>query len=226
MRYRLGIEEMENNHWVAWVFDLPGCFSSGQTRAEAISNAGASIAAYRQWIAARRQEPPVHDPYMDIHVVEVYQPSLASSEITVNAFFDEDRMFLDAAEIAAGLELLEFTRVDLLSLVAHIPPGRRAERHTGETLGSTDDILRHIATAEWGYLDRLDLAFPNEYLPEDPIERLDKVRACLRSSLPLLAEDDRIVAKDGETWSVRKIVRRALGHERDHTQHIARLSGI
>ncbi|MDW8214000.1 MAG: hypothetical protein RMJ55_10615 [Roseiflexaceae bacterium] len=39
-----------------------------------------------------------------------------------------------------------------------------------------------------------------------------------------MADDKRVVAgQGGEVWSARKVVRRALWHERDHTQHIARL---
>jgi hypothetical protein len=34
---------------------------------------------------------------------------------------------------------------------------------------------------------------------------------------------DRVVGKEGELWSPRKVVRRMLWHERDHIEHIQKL---
>ncbi len=28
MRHRIAVEEMEPNHWIAWVLELPGCYSN------------------------------------------------------------------------------------------------------------------------------------------------------------------------------------------------------
>lgn len=226
MRYRLGVEGIKNDHWIAWVFDLPGCYSSGKTRAEAIGNAGASIAAYRLWIARHRQETLLDDPYMDIHVAEVSQTTALSPHMVTHAFFEEDRLFLDQDEISQTLALLDFTRADILALVRQTTAEQRAAPISRHAHGSVDGILRHIASIEWWYLDRLGMAFPETDLPSDPLECLEKVRVRLREVLPSLAGDERILTKDDEQWSARKIIRCALWHERDHTQQIARLIGL
>jgi hypothetical protein len=41
--------------------------------------------------------------------------------------------------------------------------------------------------------------------------------------LPGLEGKHQVVGVDGEFWSPRKILRRALWHERDHTEHIKKL---
>ena len=58
--------------------------------------------------------------------------------------------------------------------------------------------------------------------------RLEMGRARLLEVLPRLEDVARIELRIGEVWSPRKMLRRSIWHERDHTQHIlqfrARLS--
>jgi antitoxin HicB len=46
MKYRILIEQDEDNMFVAEVPSLPGCISQGKTRAEAIDNAKDAIQGY------------------------------------------------------------------------------------------------------------------------------------------------------------------------------------
>jgi hypothetical protein len=223
MRYQLGVEDVEPGYWIAWVFELPGCFSTGKTRAEAISQAGASIAGYQRWLSQHWLEHAFEDPYIDVHVVEVIEAVQTEPDYMANAFFDDDRVLLGSDDAAYAHRLLGYTRGDLSSLVERIAPAKRMEAIAGERFGSIDGILKHVADAEWWYLDRLGMAFPKVSLPSDAIERLEVVRTRLIERLPSLVGYDQIVWKNGEGWSARKLVRRALWHERDHTQHIARI---
>ncbi|HYN88464.1 MAG TPA: hypothetical protein VER55_08030, partial [Ardenticatenaceae bacterium] len=78
---------------------------------------------------------------------------------------------------------------------------------------------------EWWYLDRLGLVDREAALPEGLPERLAFVRARFEEVLPGLDGDATVVTVDGESWSARKLLRRALFHERDHTQHLRALLG-
>jgi hypothetical protein len=33
MRIRIAVEDIEPNHWIAWAFDLPACYSSARISA-------------------------------------------------------------------------------------------------------------------------------------------------------------------------------------------------
>jgi hypothetical protein len=87
-------------------------------------------------------------------------------------------------------------------------------------------ILRHVASAEWWYLDRLGLAFPRLDLPDDPFKRLQVAREHLNKALPDLTGSTQVIGKDGEFWSPRKLLRRAVWHELDHVIHIHKLTGL
>lgn len=103
----------------------------------------------------------------------------------------------------------------------HQRPGRRdapppATRRAWDIRG----IVNHIGSAEWWYLNRLGLAFARAELPGEHTERLWKVRACLLEALPTLVGVEKVAGREGELWSLRKMLRRALWHERDHVDHI------
>ena len=85
-------------------------------------------------------------------------------------------------------------------------------------------IFDHIARAENWYWDHFNLGLAWSSLPDNPFERLTAVRKNTRARLTEVIGNAQILDSDGgERWSVRKIVRRTLWHERDHTQHIAQL---
>lgn len=205
--------------------DLPGCYGAGSTQTEAVGNASPSISAYRAWLGKHRGNhlSEVEDPYIDVHVVEVFHAFESEPGYIVNAFFEDDRRALSEADVDGALLLLDYTRRDLLALVTQIPPEQLNMPGVDGAFGTLDGILRHIAGAEWWYLDRLELAVPGDEMPEETFARLEKVRERLRISLPGLVGDERVETHSGERWSARKIVRRALWHERDHTQQIAKL---
>ncbi len=60
-------------------------------------------------------------------------------------------------------------------------------------------------------------------LPKDPFQRLEVVRQRLIEALPSLAGSKQVLGVDGELWSPRKLLRRALWHEMDHIGHIVEL---
>ena len=62
-----------------------------------------------------------------------------------------------------------------------------------------------------------------EEVPKEPLARLEKVHARMLAVLPGLEGKHQVVGVDGEFWSPRKLLCRALWHERDHFQHIQKL---
>ena len=60
-------------------------------------------------------------------------------------------------------------------------------------------------------------------MPSETIERLKIIRDQLLDILPSLADSNLVVGIDEEFWSPRKLLPRAVWHERDHTFHIKEL---
>lgn len=224
MNYRLAVEDIEPDHWVTWVLDLPGCFSSAPTPEEAIALAPARISQYFTWLRSHRLHPThMNRGRVEVELVETFQSYVSEGLYVVNAFFEEDRKPLTEEDVQGGLALLEATREDLQDVLDLIPEDTRTLALPGEIQGSIQGILEHLAWTEWWYFDRLDLAFEREDMPADVFEKLSRTREQTRTLLPTLIGDEQILVRSGESWSARKVLRRTLWHERDHTHHIEKL---
>lgn len=219
MPYVVCAEEMEGR-WIAHIPDLPGCFASADERDEAIGAAPKAVEAYVAWCAgAGIRISGVSPPMVVSEVVRAWQ---YEPEYEVNAFFAADRPPVSADELPEYQRLLEASHRDLLASVDGLSPEAMQRPIQGERwpLGG---IVHHVARSELFYLDRLGLAFARGELNPEPLDAIEQVRERLRSVLPALSAHTGVVALAGEVWSARKVLRRALWHERDHAQHILKL---
>jgi hypothetical protein len=205
MIHLIGVEDIEPGHWVAWDFACPGLRGKGDT-------SEAAVKALAQVLGDEVQVVEVFNGYFSDEDPEYY----------VNAFFEDDKRPLDDSEIARGLAMLAESRQVLKAVIAEAKDYLNVEI-PGEKFGSINGILRHAAIAEWWYCDRLDGVANWGSLPQESRAALEVSRANTCQFLPGLVGDTRIVTLVGETWSARKVLRRAVWHERDHIGHIREL---
>lgn len=93
--YRVGIEDIEPHHYVAWAFDAPGTFGSGKTRDEALDRVETKLGGA-------------------VEVVEDFKSELGAGGYIINALFDDDLRPVAAEEIAKARSLLEETLTSLI----------------------------------------------------------------------------------------------------------------
>jgi hypothetical protein len=229
MAFRIGIENGMEGRTLAWALDHPGCFAYGADEHEALHRIPAAFVEYVYWIAGHDTDPWVAPVDQETQVEEAWEVftideeyELAPEGYEVNAWFLHDWKPLTPLEVERGLKLLAWSRGDLLAAVAGLSQEALDFKHPGERW-SIAGILKHTGGAEWWYLDRLGLAFSRAEVPEEPLERLEKVRAFLEKILPGMVGSSQVVGRRGEFWSPRKLLRRAVWHERDHTMHILKL---
>ena len=221
MIYRIGVNDIEPSHWVAWVFDLHGCFSKAGTHDEAVASVPEAIAKYFRWLESHGH--PVSAPKdFDVLLTEEIRSQALKDGYFANALFEDDRRPLDAGDINEIRQLLSYARRDLDALIDKIPADRMDRVIEGEVRTSIRGILNHIATAEWWYFDRLDMAFDRKEFTKDISARLERSRGHTISMLSALIGMEQIVEKRSEKWSARKILRRTLWHEIAHTGQIKR----
>jgi predicted RNase H-like HicB family nuclease/uncharacterized damage-inducible protein DinB len=219
MPYVVCAEEMDGR-WVAHVPDLPGCFAARDERDEAIAAVPKAVEAYLAWCAeAGIRISGVSPPMVVSEVVRSWQ---YEPDYEVNAFFAADRPPVSVDELPEYQRLLAITRQDLLKSVAGLTPEAMQRTYPGERW-PIDGILLHVARSELWYLDRLGLAFPRSQLSPEPLEAIEQVRRHMLEMLKPISSQTGVIALAGEIWSARKVLRRTLWHERDHTEHILKL---
>jgi hypothetical protein len=199
-----------------------------EIQSSAIAHAPQKIAEYFAWLKGNADTlPAIHEP-IEVEVVEIFHSFTAADDpdYIVNAFFEDDRRELGYWDVEIALRLLDWTRRDLLEVIRALTSVQLTQILAGEVRGSIAGILEHVASAENWYFHQIGYSVPQVQLPNDPLEKLEAIRANTRSQAPRLIGDDRIHKNHDELWSGRKILRRTLWHERDHTAHILKLIEI
>lgn len=229
MVFRIGIENNMDGRSLAWFLEYPGCFAYGQDGDCALRAAPAAVREYIRWLAGHTPESWFPEDAAEIRLEETWECFYVDEQFErqaegyeVGAWFLNDWKPLTPADIERGLQILSWSRADLLETLAGLSAATLERQYPGERWNIAG-IARHIGGAEWWYLERLGLAFPQEQLPRDPFERLEKVRQWLVDTLPTLAGSRQVTGVDAEFWSPRKLLRRATWHERDHVEHIRKL---
>ena len=232
MKFRIGLENNNDDRTIAWALEHPGCFAYGSNSEEAQNNFPAAARDYIAWVA--RHGESWLDNEIDVSVEETFEAYFINSSFErlergedtymVESFFVHDWKPLQPHEIERALKLLAWSRADLMELVKALSEEILAQTYPKERW-SIHGILNHIGGAEWWYQERIGYPFPeNEAdVPSDPFERLTVVREHFNSLLPKLDGVNTVAGLEGEFWSPRKVLRRALWHERDHTEHIRKL---
>jgi hypothetical protein len=230
MIIRVGVENNMDGRSLAWALDFPGCFADGPDATTSLVRLPQRLLAYETWVGSHTGQPWFILGDFDIRLVEAWDGYFINNDleviesgdgIEVNAWFRDDWRPFTAEETSRGAQLLSWTRADLQALVKDLSEDVLDKTYPGERW-SINGILRHIANAEWWYLSRIGLTEGANW-PKDTHARLKAARDRLVEALPDLAGSKIVTGIDGELWSPRKLLRRILWHERDHTGHIARL---
>jgi len=226
--FQVGLENNFEGRSLAWILGYPGCFAYGIDDAAALGSVPQAIREYNTWIEVHG-ESWLDATDIQIEQVETWQVYDIDDNFvrvdkgySVNAWFLHDWKPLSEVDVQRGMMLLAWSRLDLLSVVEGLTPEFMDAERPGERWGILG-ILNHIGGAEWWYLDRLGYAFSRQNVPDDPFEKLEKVRSRLLEVLPDMLGSRQVSGVDGEFWSPRKLLRRAIWHERDHTAHILKL---
>jgi hypothetical protein len=236
MIFQVGIENNSEGRSIAWALEHPGCFAYGKNAEAALLNLETALSKYAGWILHHETKTWLTFAESEIELVvngtwNVYfiddnlDIAGEADGYSVDSFFPYDWKPLTATDIDHGLKMLDWSRSDLLKTVQGLRAEKLNQTYPGERW-SINGVLGHIGAAEWWYMDRLGLATPRAEVPEEPLARLEKVRRHFNSVVFRLDGLKKVMGMDGEIWSPRKVLRRALWHERDHTEHIRKLIAL
>jgi hypothetical protein len=215
----------DHGRFGAWLLDLPGCFLWRTSRNAALAAALDAERSFIGWLG--RHGEPTRRALGPLAVIEEV-PALDRAGYEVNATFDWDREGIDESEVDRSIRWLGYVRDDLLGALDSLPDPPDAPPGTGdERLGSIEPILRHLAGAEvWlaGRLDPsarydgpLDADGPAGYLAATRAWAVDRLRQRLATDPNL-----EVVDRRGESWTLRKVLRRLIYHSHDHLAEITR----
>lgn len=220
---RLSLEEIAGD-WFGWMEDYPGAYSQGATPQAAIQAAPGALIDYVHWLRDHGESlPPLLARMPTVtartEVVEMHPTRFAEEGLEENACLACDARPMNNDELDLSLRLLGYARLDLRKVLKALSP----EEWDRAPLGgrSVRSILQHLLRTEQYYLACLpgDAPTTNGDIPA----ALETVRIALDTAARAFPEEKRgtVFTVKSERWTLRKVLRRALWHERYHTVQIA-----
>jgi len=207
----------------AWALDYLGLATWAPTRDEVLERMPAKYEEYRAWLGVHRfgdLEPGSRiDIAEEIHGDEV--------------LFTPDRRPTTESEINRTVQLLQASRSDLISVLEDLPAAALDwdppyERFLPWASWRTArQVAVHIANTETHYyLTAIGFDPPWEPVPSDSEWHsflADRRADAIRFISELRGASDLVRVDNTEAWSVRKVLRRMVWHERLHTKSLRRI---
>ena len=224
MRFELFLESGPQ-HRKTWVFvpGLPGCVAVGPTTDAAIEISRSAIEARLDFLRRHGETPAGSGPVEVVvaeHVIERQFLGFGQQ------FFPPDREPLTDEEARRQLRWAEWSREELVAAAkAQSEPLTVKPAAGGRSAAA---ILSHVAGAEWAYASATLGALSGgsaaiaaiESAGDRPWDALAAERTALMARMRAMTPDDltRVVERGGKPrWTARRMLRRLLEHESEHT---------
>ena len=227
--YPVYLETGTDGRCLAHVPDQPGCVVRAASRDEVLQRLPQAIRDHHAWLRHHGEPAPQVKEPVEVQVAGESTGFGPFDPGDAAALFPPDQRGILPQEMEEHLRLMAHSRADLLALVRELP-GELLDWKPDPQSFTIRRLLRHVGNAEQWYVSRL---VPPETLPPDwqgdedlPIfEFLDMERRTAVARLRQLTESELsgvffpTVWTDHphEAWTARKVLRRFLEHEREHT---------
>ncbi len=238
------IEHGNTGLWYGRLTEFPGTHGRARDREVLLKDLQEELEYHLRWL--RRHQEPV--PQLSNPAIRVVEEVEGVSELGESggevAFFEFDRQTVDEKCFGILKRYMVHNREDLVNTVVDLDRKTLSKTPEGKQR-SIFDILAHVCNAEEFYLSRLgeeadqlyqmNLGMEMSEADELPIlERLGVIRtACIRTLKQLLPEKKEgeftridYTTYPSERWSLYKVLRRFLEHEREHIYNIREYLGL
>lgn len=216
---RVAVEESATGFMVHLV-DMPGASTRGASLDIAMGKVIAEAISYQQWRGVCTE----NDRY-DLQVMQSENTNAQIADGDTELLIATDKS-VDAAAIAALMQLAIISATDFQHLYDAIPDPQfrdaTKERMTfyGKVPANADEMLRHVDEVGEYYLRRLGLTVT--MTDQALIANRQKCMELLHCQLPALC--GKVFCHDYEYWTVAKVLRRFLWHDRIHARALYRFA--
>ena len=209
--------EYSDKGCMIYSLDCPGAFARGAGREEAMAKLPADVEAFCRWAGWEAPDCPV-----DI-AEEKYQPDMKVEDADSDMLFASERQPMTVEEYALLRELVLKSAQDLDRLYASIPDkdaplGDARRTFYGEYPDTARKMFCHTNRVTAYYVGELGAEIDN--LPGCYENRINGLAAIER--IPGFLNLPVIEGSYDEEWSLRKVLRRFLWHDRIHARAMYR----
>jgi hypothetical protein len=212
--------ETNGNGYIGYVVELPGAFIRGKTEGEAIAKVNREVNLYLKWLSLKSKTD------YKIQIVQRHQSNLRVEDADNEILLEADKGITGEEDFRNLFELVWYSGESLLQLYTKtkfkdwVDEKRTRKTFYGENPKSVQEIFNHVRACQYYYLSRSKIPFENK--EEDFL----KIRGyCLEKIKGLYAVNNNstIYEVDDELWTLKKILRRFIWHDRIHGKAMLRI---
>lgn len=204
--------------FLGWITDLPGAYLRGATIEEARAKIGRETADYSAWLGIPADTPDGLSESVrksGLHVEDADSDIIFESEKT--DFPDMEEFEYWRALVLVSGARAEEAYADCGHRDVPDPRLRRATFY-GDAYPTVRTQFAHIVNVQNYYLAQIGVLMKTgDSLEDSRPEFAEQLRA------KYLAEGNRLYSSDAEEWTIRKIIRRIIWHDRIHTRAMRRI---
>lgn len=213
------IWEHNGNDTLLYASDPVGAFTRGGSKEAALEKMKGETTAYFRWLG---KLPPEE---IEMEIVQEKASDLNIRDADSDVLFDEERLPLSVDEYERLKGLCLKSAADFLALYESVPDKNASclplrQTFYGQVPRTAKEMYRHTKNVNAYYFGEIDVDADNE----------GTILSCREQGFAALEKQPDFLEKDvcegsyGEDWSLRKVLRRFLWHDRIHAKAMYRMA--
>lgn len=204
-----------------FIVELPGAYVRGFTEEEAISKAPEEARSYLAWLGQESSQ------FSTARIVQTHRCKLMIEDADCEILLTDDKSpvkiheFQDLVELARYSGLTFSKLYESSELKDWVDEARMRKTFYGQTKNTIRETFEHVKQTQCYYVSRIDSSFT-----EDEEESFARIRELSLTRITNLFKKDgnsKIYSKDNEEWTLKKVLRRFIWHDRIHGKAITRI---
>ncbi|HEX9911650.1 MAG TPA: hypothetical protein VGB01_00210 [candidate division Zixibacteria bacterium] len=215
----IGFETNEKGY-IGYLVELPGAFIRGRTEEEAISKLRREVNLYLIWLSITPEQT------YKIQVVQRHQSALAVEDADNEILLEADKKVMGEEEFKNLVDLVCYSGETFLQLYKKtrfkewVDESRVRKTFYGENPRTIQEIFDHVKGCQYYYLSRTRITFDKKEedfikIREFCLEKIEELYHVNNNSL--------IFEVENELWTIKKILRRFIWHDRVHAKAMTRI---
>lgn len=212
------IYETNGLGFLGWITDLPGAYIRGKTLEEARGKVNKEIALCTEWLNFEKAvDMQINEEIKksDLHIEDADSDIIFDSELID---FDKKEVFLFWCDkvLLSGTKTEEIYKKMKNKSLVDITMKRKT--FYGDVYCTINDQYRHIVNVQNYYLNQIG----TEMNIADEL-RLNRMEFIEKLKEKYLKEGNKLYRNESEDWTVKKVIRRTIWHDRIHIRAIERM---
>lgn len=204
-----------------FIVELPGAFVRGPSEEEAVSKAHGEAMSYLGWLGQERAQ------FSKVRIVQTHQCRLMVEDADCEILLADDKQEMSDREFRHLAMLAKYSGVtfntlfDSAKLKDWVDEARIRTTFYGQNKRTIREIFDHVKQTHRYYISRTGLSL-NENRAE-PFMGMRELSLETLTSLFRKNENSKIYTLYGEDWTLKKVLRRFIWHDRIHGKAIVRI---